>query len=308
MANIGVRSPYFIYKEQAGAVSAKVEVTIDSVLRYTIIKNTGTSVRLDISELVRDYVNPTYAGTLTDELAGEMPVTVDVKFYDADNATGTQVGTTQSESHVAYDAYGYFSEGYTGGNYGFTFGDRVLLSETTIWMPENESGSFYQTVAGNLTIISFNATAEQLGSITIKRQPCDKYDPVEVIFINKFGVPQEIYFFAKRTDSLNTSGESYQSGAINANGSYSITSHQIVDFDRNGKRSYNLSTGYVSEAFNSYMQELLLSEQVWLKIDSSVIPVQVKSPNVTYKTSLNDKLVAYTVDFEEANDLITTVR
>jgi hypothetical protein len=56
------------------------------------------------------------------------------------------------------------------------------------------------------------------------------------------------------------------------------------------------------------MQELLLSEQVWLKIDSSVIPVQVKSPNVTYKTSLNDKLVAYTVDFEEANDLITTVR
>jgi hypothetical protein len=303
MANIGVRSPYFIYKEQAGAVSAKVEVTIDSVLRYTIIKNTGTSVRLDISELVRDYVNPTYAGTLTDELAGEMPVTVDVKFYDADNATGTQVGTTQSESHVAYDAYGYFSE-----EYNFEFGNRVLLSETTIWMPENESGSFYQTVAGNLTIISFNATAEQLGSITIKRQPCDKYDPVEVIFINKFGVPQEIYFFAKRTDSLNTSGESYQSGAINANGSYSITSHQIVDFDRNGKRSYNLSTGYVSEAFNSYMQELLLSEQVWLKIDSSVIPVQVKSPNVTYKTSLNDKLVAYTVDFEEANDLITTVR
>jgi hypothetical protein len=303
MANIGVRSPYFIYKEQAGAVSAKVEVTIDSVLRYTIIKNTGTSVRLDISELVRDYVNPTYAGTLTDQLAGEAAVTVDVKFYDADNATGTQVGTTQSESHVAYDAYGYFSEGYN-----FDFGDQVLLSETTIWMPVNQAGSFYQTVSGNLTIVSFNATAEQLGSITIKRQPCDKYDPVEVIFINKFGVPQEIYFFAKRVDSLNTSGENYQSGAINANGSYSTNSHQIVDFDRNGKKSYNLSTGYVSEAFNSYMQELLLSEQVWIKIDSSVIPVQVKSPSVTYKTSLNDKLVAYTVDFEEANDLITTVR
>jgi hypothetical protein len=303
MANIGVRSPYFIYKEQAGGVSAKVEVTIDSVLRYTIIKNTGTSVRLDISELVRDYVNPTYAGTLTDQLAGEAAVDVDVEFYDADNATGTQVGTTQSESHVAYDAYGYFSEGYN-----FDFGDQVLLSETTIWMPENESGSFYQTVGGNLTIVSFNATAEQLGSIVIKRQPCDKYEPVEVVFINKFGVPQDIYFFAKRVDSLNTSGENYQSGAINANGSYSTNSHQIVDFDRNGKKSYNLSTGYVSEAFNSYMQELLLSEQVWLKIDSSVIPVQVKSPSVTYKTSLNDKLVAYTVDFEEANDLITTVR
>lgn len=303
MANIGVRSPYFIYKEQAGAVSAKVEVTIDSVLRYTIVKNTGTSVRLDISELVRDYVNPTYAGTLTDQLAGEVAVTVDVEFYDADNATGTQVGTTQSESHVAFDAYGYFSE-----EYNFEFGNQVLLSETTIWMPENQAGSFYQTVSGDLTIVSFNASAEQLGSITIKRQPCDKYDPVEVIFINKFGVPQEIYFFAKKLESLNTSGESYQSGAINANGSYSITSHQIVDFDKNGKRSYNLSTGYVSEAFNSYMQELLLSEQVWIKINSSVIPVRVKSPDVTFKTSLNDKLVAYTVDFEEANDLITTVR
>jgi hypothetical protein len=305
MANIGVRSPYFVnYTNATGtALSSKIEITINSVLRYTVIKNTGQTVRLDISELVRDYVNPTYAGTLTDQLAGEVAVDVDVEFYDADNATGTQVGTTQSESHVAYDAYGYFSEGYN-----FDFGDQVLLSETTIWMPENESGSFYQTVGGNLTIVSFNATAEQLGSIVIKRQPCDKYEPVEVVFINKFGVPQDIYFFAKRVDSLNTSGENYQSGAINANGSYSTNSHQIVDFDRNGKKSYNLSTGYVSEAFNSYMQELLLSEQVWLKIDSSVIPVQVKSPSVTYKTSLNDKLVAYTVDFEEANDLITTVR
>lgn len=306
MANIGVRSPYFIYKTQAGGVSAKIEISIDSTLRYTIIKNTGTTVRLDISELVRDYINPTYAGTLTDQLASEVDVDIDVKFYDADNATGTQVGTTQSESHVAYDAYGYFYEGNN-----FEFGNQVLLSETVIWVAENQSGSFYQTVGGALTIVSFNATAEQLGSITIKRQPCDKYDPVEVVFINKFGVPQETYFFAKKIESITSSGENFISGAINADGTYNLNSHQVVTFDKNAKKSYSLSTGYVGEAFNSYIQELMLSEQVWLNISGNtpqIIPVRVTSSNVTYKTTLNDKLVSYTVEFEEANDLISTVR
>jgi len=303
MANIGIRSPYYIYKEEATAVSAKVEVSIDSVLEYTITKNTGTSVRLDISELVKDFVEPSYDQTLTTALAGAVDVDVDVKFYDDVDATGSQVGTTQSESHVAYYGYGYFDE-----EYNFDFDDQILLSETTIWMPEDTAGSFYRIDAGVLSVVNFASDAVSAGGIEIKRQPCDKYTPVKCAFINKFGVPQQIYFFAKKIDSVASTGETYMSNKINANGSYSTSQHQVVDFDKNAKRSYSLSSGYTGEAYNSYIQELFLSEQVWLVIDNVVRPVRIKSSNVQYKTTLNDKLVSYTLDFEEANDLITSIR
>jgi hypothetical protein len=303
MANIGIRSPYFIYKEEATAVSAKIEISIDSTLEYTITKNTGASVRLDISELVKDFVTPTYNGTLTTNEAGTVDVDIDVKFYDEVEAGGTQVGTTQSESHVAYYGYGYFSEGHN-----FDFDDRILLSETTIWMPEDTTGTFYRIDSGVLSVVNFAADAEAAGGITIKRQPCDRYTPIKAAFINKFGVPQQIYFFAKNIESMQSTGETYMSNKINANGSYSTNLHQVVDFDKNAKISYSLSSGYTGEAYNSYIQEMLLSEQVWLVIDSVVKPVRVTSSNVQYKTTLNDKLVSYTIEFEEANDLITSIR
>ena len=52
----------------------------------------------------------------------------------------------------------------------------------------------------------------------------------------------------------------------------------------------------------------MLSEKVWIHIDSEVRPVNVTDTGVTYRTSVNDKLVAYTVIVEQANDLISTMR
>ena len=52
----------------------------------------------------------------------------------------------------------------------------------------------------------------------------------------------------------------------------------------------------------------MLSEQVWLVISGSVVPVRVTTSDVQYKTSLNDKLVNYTIEFEQSNDIISSVR
>lgn len=311
MANIGVRSPYFVnYTNATGtALSSKIEISIKVteaegfVLRYTIIKNTGQTVRLDISELVRDYIVTTYEGSLDTTKVGKAAVTVDVAFYDALNATGTGLDTDQ-DTFTAYDGYRYFSEG---NNFPIPSGN--LLSSTTIYAPVNTSGSFYvMTAGGTLDVITYSTGATSANGITIKRQPCDKYDPVKVVFINKFGVHQDFYFFAKKTDSFNTNGEKYSSNIVGSNGTFSSSAHQMVDFNKNGKISYNLSTGYISETDNAYIQELMLSEQVWLNLDGTVIPVNVNTSSVQYKTSLNDKLVAYTMDFEQSNDIISTIK
>ena len=56
------------------------------------------------------------------------------------------------------------------------------------------------------------------------------------------------------------------------------------------------------------MNELLLSEQVWMHYDNDVKPINVITSDVTYRTSLNDKLVQYTLEVEQAYDLISTMR
>jgi hypothetical protein len=307
MANIGVRSPYFVnFDASAGtAVSSKVEVTINSVLRYTIIKNTGTSVRIDISELARDYVTPSYIGSFSTTTVGTATISLSVSFWDTVNATGTQVGTTQTPaSDVAYDGYRYFNQGNN-----FVLPTGPLLSGTSIYAPQNTTGSFYVMGAGGtLAIETYGALVTSAAGITIVRQQCDKYTPIKCVFINKFGVHQEFYFFTKKTESFSMTGDSYISNIVAGDGTYDVRDHQIVDFNKNGKINYSLNTGFISEADNAYIQELMLSEQVWLVLSGSVVPVRPLTTSVQYKTSLNDKMVSYTVEFEQSNSVISIVR
>ena len=114
--------------------------------------------------------------------------------------------------------------------------------------------------------------------------------------------------------TITTNGSKYKSKFNNNNGSIDTNKHQIVDFNKNAKRQYTLNTDYISvdeDAFNAHIQELLLSEHVWIDDDELNIisvPVNVVTSSVQYKTSLNDRLVSYTIVFEQAFDLISTGR
>lgn len=306
MANIGVRSPYFIeYTDSTStALSCKIEIDINSVLRYTIIKNTGTSAVVDISDLVRDYVNPTYSGSLNIGTVGATSVSMAAYFFDALDATGSIVDQDLTVSHTAYDGYRYFSQGNN-----FQLPTGPLLSGTAIYAPENTTGSFYVMGAGGtLSIETYGVSVTSAAGITINRQPCDKYTPIKCVFINKFGVHQEFYFFTKKTDSFNVTGENYVANIVAGDGTYDVKKHQFVDFHKNGKINYTLNTGYINQTDNAYIQELMLSEQVWLTISGSVVPVKVNTSSLQYKTSLNDKLISYTVEFEQSNHIISTVK
>ena len=60
-----------------------------------------------------------------------------------------------------------------------------------------------------------------------------------------------------------------------------------------------LSSGFLSESYNEVFKQLMLSEKVWItnRTDTSeqVLPINIKTSDITYKTSLNDKLVEYTI-------------
>jgi hypothetical protein len=56
----------------------------------------------------------------------------------------------------------------------------------------------------------------------------------------------------------------------------------------------------------------MLSEKVWVtnitEDGEQVLPINVKTSNITYKTSLNDKLVEYTFDFDKSFNVINDIR
>lgn len=312
MANIGVRSPYFIYYTQSGASYATLTLSVGGTEQYQITKSTGEEFLMDIAELVRDFVSPNYSGSFINSTADTQTVSYSLQFYDSEDAT---VGTAKTGSHIAFDAYHYFSEGNTantGANdSGFVIPvSTVLLSEDVVWYPKDTTGTFFVTSAstGLGTPTSFSSVATQHSGITIKRLECSKYDVYKLVFINKFGVLQDMFFDGRTNTSVGSSGEKYKSAAVSTNGAINTSKHQFVDYNKNAKLSYTLNTTFVSEEINSYVQELLVSEYVWLQKDSSIYPVNVTSSSVQYKTSLNDKLVNYTLEVEQANDLISTIR
>jgi len=156
-------------------------------------------------------------------------------------------------------------------------------------------------------------------AVKISTEPCSKYEPYKVTFINKFGALQDMYFSLKSTSSLNTKGETYKSNVVDFGTlTYDTYKPQVSQYNKMGKESISINTNYLSEEYNEVIKQLMMSEQVWLtRLDNpapdsnnleTVLAVIPKTQSVTYKTSLNDRLVQYTVDFDYAFDKINTVR
>jgi hypothetical protein len=139
-----------------------------------------------------------------------------------------------------------------------------------------------------------------------------KYEPKKVSFINRFGVLQDMYFFKKAVEKITIKKSSYKSHVLDTNMDYSINTHVNRDFNINGDESITLSSGYLSEEYNQVFKELMLSEKVWvtnvIESGEQVLPINVKTSNITYKTSLNDKLVEYSIEFDNSFNVINNIR
>ena len=139
-----------------------------------------------------------------------------------------------------------------------------------------------------------------------------KYEPKKVSFINRWGALQDLWFFKKSVESMNVEKESYKSNILGYDGTYSTSNHVNRDFNVVGKESVTLSSGFLDEEYNKVFKEMMLSEKVWItnvtESGEQVLPINVKTGDITYKTSLNDKLVQYTIQFDKSFDTINNIR
>ena len=134
-----------------------------------------------------------------------------------------------------------------------------------------------------------------------------KHSPYKVTFINKYGALQDLWFFKRANLSLSTNQENYTANIV-SNGTYSISQASKTIFNKTGVESLKLNTGFYPESYNEIFRQLSLSQEVWIMYEGETLPITVMTSSLNYKTSINDKLINYTIDVEFAFNKINNIR
>ena len=350
---------YFVIRItiREGLISAGVPCSIDDVVFILNKKPIGSenSVSFDISEIVNDSLVQTYSSI---PVGTYQSLWVDVQ-TNASTSAGAPIGSVTTTYYLAQEGYNKFKEGVN-----YTVQKSAMLTEnyleyhanSNIYLPINaelvSSVKWkYNNVALQTTTITDNGNSNQKiqyifynnssrtkpdelevltdsGTVSIKLKEIKecKYPVNKITFLNRWGAFQDLFFFKKSTESLNTTSENYNASIFKTKlisrtlvegdcetttsfNTYSTTAHSKKTYNANGVESITLNSGYVSELNNSYFEELMVSEYVWMTDTNGVIyPVNLKESSFTKKTGLNDKLINYTMSFEKSFSIVNNIR
>lgn len=166
-------------------------------------------------------------------------------------------------------------------------------------------------ITGDQITISTSKSGYTQSVVVTLEEVCEpKYDFLDVIFYNKYGALQIMPFHKKSVKSLNANSDSYKRNLMDfvSDPTYNKEKHQIRQFHVTGKESITMNTGYIDESFNDVMKQLMLSEQVFVYDGNEVLPITLDTSSLQFKTSVNDKLINYTIDFSYAFNKINDIR
>jgi len=328
MALGSVRMNLYIYE---GTVGSYDDTDLKYTLEKSIIQN-ETNIVLEIAELVRDYIDIEFDNDYT---CNAVWATAVVYYYDI-SGNLYDYSNPQSFNYLALDGYGYFEDEINP-----ELERHALMTSNNIYLPENTVGKFpiFAEGVGKVTIDSTDTEITDSGNSNQKVQyitiPADsseikvydtddstllktvtitnicepKFTPYKVTFVNKYGAFQDLYFFKKTTESFDVTSETFKTNTINsATVTYPTNATHRQLYNVNAKTKITLNTGFIKEDMNSTIEELMITENAWIRWEGKTLPIIPQTKNMQFKTSLNDKLINYSVDFEFGFNKINNVR
>ena len=367
MANVLVRSPFYVSKKDLGGTASYgiLTISVDGVSVYTLRKDVvSTWILFEIAELLRDYLDIQYTTTNL-HATHSQPYSTSLQLYTSAGAT---VGLPDVNSGFIIDGYGLFLEGSNPTTTrGYMQSNDIIyrLGDSDLRIPVDRNNTTQVTFAynGNITYTKAIATSTDYvfeyvsntafgydsfkdrvvaagaeyednqciqdfldevetilvdelyiettdGLRVVKVNTIDecKFIPAKVSFINRWGALQDLWFFKKSVQQLDVSREEYKRFNVSVSGTYDTREHPRRTYNVQGQKKITLNTGYVDESYNDLVEELLQSNQVWIEQDTVIWPVVVDSSSLTYKTSVNDRLVDYQLAFSYAYDNIQNIR
>ena len=176
-------------------------------------------------------------------------------------------------------------------------------SVSYIKIPQNATHGFPSSI-----IINDNRGTAR--TLRLDRQ--DRYakrEPVRITFENKQGVLEDFWAIRRSTEKLSVNNDTFYNNVIDYDTvSYSPHEHSMTKYNVVGRQSITVNTAFLPESENSFMEELFMSENVWLTEREETYAVILKNNDFEYKTHVNDKLVQYELMFERSNRVDNTIR
>lgn len=155
-------------------------------------------------------------------------------------------------------------------------------------IPITELDSHYDD--GNIMTILKND--EEIFTYTFTNECENKYTPIVCTFINRLGGWEYITFFKAKVESIDIKNKEYN--LLPNNIDYDVHRGESKFFNYELKKSVKLNTGWVKETYNELIKDLMTSETILL--DNEL--VKLKTMSTDLKTSLQDKMINYQIEFE----------
>ena len=163
-------------------------------------------------------------------------------------------------------------------------------------------GSYYD-------VILKNAANTTIGTVRYYVQCEAKYTPVQVAFINRFGVADFITFFKRSDERGNFTQDSYQKSIYNDGFTTpSLEVGKYQSFNVNSRNTLTLNTGFVDQNYDETIEDILMSEYVAVYTNSNWVSVVPQRGTIEYQKSINTKLINYTMSFDFGFDERSLVR
>ena len=309
--------------------------------QYTLVSTAiNDKVNFEVSELIKDYIDTEFDGAFPSTPVDiEESTTIFVDYRITETTTSGTTVLTPVYGVRAFYGYGYFEDGAnpTFDNVFYLQTNNRILKNTssTVTIPVDNTIAtrvdwLYQLATVSSVVltpetkiqnqISYitntgNFNVDEVAIITSFKtlfvaidsyEKC-KYTPIKLTFINKYGAYQEIWMFANSILSMNTTEERYKSNIL-TNGTYNTYDPQIKLLTKNANQTLTLNSDYYPESYNEIFRQLFLSEKVWIKYLGNTLGVNIENKQITYKTSLTDSLINYTIDVSFAFDTINNIR
>lgn len=280
------------------------------VLLDTVTINSTPLLAVDGYGVFSDGINP----NLSDDL---LQSNTDIYYNDGDDivfavydegVTQVQLGDGNITSVYWEQVSDYWNEyevGWDTGSVEQTIGDSTDSSAKIVYIKITDTENLDDGETITLTL-----SPSGTKTLTLHKICEPKYSPYKVVFYNKFGAMQDLTFFKRSQTTLNVSSDTFKRNIVDFSSTptYNTSKHQIKSFNVNAKETIQLNSGFLPENFNELIEQLLLSEEVWINDGSTVLPVRPATSSLTYKKNVNDKLISYTLDFEYAFDKINNIR
>jgi len=294
---------------------------------YTLVKSpTNGLTTFEFSELIRDYIEQN--SNVSDGSVWVRATMSDgVQFdreYDflATEGYNTRVDGVQTIYNTNFQAKLMQTNTDVVIPEGMTLNVSVYANQNASYSIDGAADVYFSTPSTNsdyiqsILVSSADSVVEvknldsTISTINVSEAECSKYPVNMLTFVNKLGAKQDLYFEMKSTQKVSARSNDFKRNTLDftdltANSLKHTTKKRVGETTE----SFALNTGFLTENNAQAIEELLVSEYVWLtQSDSTIIPVNITDNSVMRKNHLNDKLIQYTINVEASAPYLNNYR